>query len=128
MSTATDIATRLAAAGLGLTAGTNLFVNDMPTTPAAAVAVFDIPSPPPIRAMHNTQISQWRRFQIQSRSNKSVDAAALCQSCLAAMESGTVTIGSSVYDVILADGSAALLKRDENGLVTFYAEGRAAIR
>lgn len=53
-----DLRSHIASGGLGLTAGTNLFVSDMPTSPDKAVCLYDYGGTPPQFFLDGTRLER----------------------------------------------------------------------
>lgn len=73
LSLGDEIGTYLAAAGIGLTQGTNLFVSLMPDLPSACVAIIETGGMPPVMTLTGTSGVESKldrpTFQVRSRAD-----------------------------------------------------------
>lgn len=122
MSLADDVAAFLAGAGLGLVAGTNLFLQDVPAQPDALVAVIEYPGRGPVGTHDDPASIEVPRFQVYARAAQ-YDAAAARASAEAAYKAlravTNQTLSGTFYLAIRALQSPFLLHRDENQRVVF---------
>jgi hypothetical protein len=118
------ISTYLAAAGIGLTEGTNLFKSDMPDTPDLSVAIYEwggqhnekvfIPGP-------GTAILERPSFQILVRGNRAnvvsgvyAAARALAEAIYLKLDGYKGTLSGVEYKWIECAGNPYSIKTDEN--------------
>ena len=116
------IAAHLAAAGLGLTEGTNLFKSILPDSPDACVAIFETPGRASTKAFGTTIQFENARFQILARSSRESlvsgaysTARSLADSIYVKLDgAGNLTLSGIKYLYIEALQTPFQLERDEN--------------
>lgn len=108
-----DLRTYLASAGLGLTAGTNLFVSDMPTTPDACVCLFDYGGTPPQFFLDGTRLER-PSVQVAVRAATLATARSTMDSVVTKMMALTgATVSGKNWVQCLPNQSPFFLRRDE---------------
>lgn len=118
MSVEADVVAYLAAAGLGLTAGTNLFEGEMLEAPAACVAVAHYASEEPDDRVMSASLTapgcEIERFQVMTRGPVRATVTTLAASIHAALDNlGPVTLSGRTYFRVDSDGPAFSIGQDQ---------------
>lgn len=108
-----DLRAKLAGGGLGLVAGTSLFVSDMPTTPDKAVCLYDYGGTPPQFFLDGTRLDR-PSCQVVCRDATLANARTLADSVFVFMLTlSGVTVGSKVWVACNPNQTPFFLRRDE---------------
>jgi hypothetical protein len=111
-----DISTILAAAGLGLVAGTNLFIGEEPTTPANCVTVYDTPGDAPMLTQDRTERYDFPAIQVKVRNTSYLNAQALIEAIKGALHGlAHYGQGGASYELVKCDQDPFSLGKDETG-------------
>jgi hypothetical protein len=103
----------LPASGLSLTAGTNLFVSDMPTTPDKAVCLYDYGGTPPQFFLDGTRLER-PSVQVVCRDATLANARTLADAVFVYMLGITSkTLNGKVWVVCNPNQTPFFLRRDE---------------
>ena len=100
---------------LGLTAGTNLFINREPKTPDTCVTIYDTASFPPESPLDNLTTYYRSSCQIMVRGKDQVVGMDLARDIMEYLhDRANEEWGGSLYTVVRATGEPALLDWDQN--------------
>jgi hypothetical protein len=106
--------------GLIFGKGGNLFLNAEPTTPDNCVAIFDGYGSPPQLTMNPEERYEYPSVQIRIRNKKQDDAWVIIEGIMVALHGRNhETWNGTLYTVIKAASSPALLDWDDNGRCRF---------
>ncbi len=118
-----DIVAYLAAAGIGLTAGTNLFAGKLPATaPDPCVICYETKGAPPLETFGNDDLPQVDRprLQVVARAADYVSARTKLWDCFKKLVLiGNESVNGTYYERVEAIDSPALMGRDESERVLF---------
>lgn len=123
--TSEDIATLLGAGGLGLTAGTNLFVGGLEPTPDRQVSIIETPGASPIHTMGqgpgNVRVVR-PRVQIIARAETSNGARQLAHNIFQALDGlNDQVVNGTKYHLILGVSLPASMGSNTSGLTQVVA-------
>ena len=123
MSLVDDIADRLTTQSVATT-GTNLFKDQMPSTPDELIALYETGGPAPVRVMGvstgTRPTAEQPHLQVIVRATRSDAARKLARDVFHNLEAvGPVTINNVVYYGILALQTPFFLRKDESGRYEF---------
>jgi len=114
-----DMANYLAAAGLGLVVGTNLFTGREPNSPANTATIYDTPGDAPMLTMDNVRYD-YPAIQVRVRNTGYQAGWALIDSIRTALHGlAHVTQGGAVYELVKCDQEPFLLDYDESNRPRF---------
>jgi hypothetical protein len=115
-----DISSLIAAGGLSLTLGTNLFVSKEPATPNNTVTVFDGANSPPMLTFTKGENYFYDAVQIRVRNMDSQAGYAIASSIVTLLHGqGQVTVNGTLYSVIYCSNGPVPLGWDDNGRVLY---------
>lgn len=115
-----DIQGILAAAGLGLVAGTNLFLGQEPAAPANVVTIYDTPGDAPMLTMDRTERYDLPAIQIRVRNISYLAGYALIGDIKDELHGlAHQAQGGAVYELVRCDQDPFLLDYDETGRPRF---------
>lgn len=111
-----DVRDILAAAGLGLTVGTNLFIGEEPTTPANCTTIYDTPGYAPMLTMDRTERYDRPAIQVKVRNTSYIDAQTLIEAIKVELHGKAhFSQGGARYELIKCDQDPFLLGKNESG-------------
>jgi hypothetical protein len=115
-----DLCAMLAAAGLGLSFGTNLFIGWEPTAPDNAVTIYDTPGFSPNSTLTKGEETWLPSIQVRVRNRDYLMGWTLINSIKEVLHSlAHETWGGTVYDLIQCAQEPFLLNYDEHGRPLF---------
>ena len=115
-----DITDILAAAGLSLVVGANLFIGQEPTTPANCVTIYDTPGYPPMLTQDRTERYDFPAIQIRVRNTSYLNGYTLINDIREELHGLARQIqGGAIYELIRCDQAPFLLDYDELGRPRF---------
>lgn len=110
-----DIADILAAAGLSLVVGTNLFIGDEPESPASCTTIFDTPGYGPMLTFDQAETYDFPAVQVRIRNTSYLAGYALIHGIKRALHGLAHEIwNGTVYELIKCDQDPFLLDYDES--------------
>lgn len=115
-----DIAAILAAAGLNLAVGTNLFIGQEPTTPPNCTTIYDTPGSAPILTQDRTERYDFPAIQIRVRNTSYLNGYTLINDIREELHGlAHYTQGQTIYELVKCDQDPFLLDYDEAGRPRF---------
>lgn len=111
-----DVRDILAAADLGLVAGTNLFMGEEPASPANVTTIYDTPGYAPMLTMDRTERYDLPAIQVKVRNTSYVNAQALIEAIKVELHGKAhFSQGGARYELIKCDQDPFSLGKDESG-------------
>lgn len=126
MGMAEDLVTYLDAQSTRFTAGTNLYINDLPHEPATCASLVETPGLPPTYTMGNSTKPAWEQpgFQMSFRSTSSTKARANAQAAWDLLESvANQALSGTTFMRVNLTQSPFFLKRDSQDRPVFAFNG-----
>ena len=115
-----DIAAILAAAGLGLIVGTNLFIGQEPTAPPNTTTIYDTPGSAPMLTMDQITGYDFPAIQVRVRNTNYLVGYGLINSIKDKLHGLAHQLqGGVVYELVKCDQDPFLLDYDESGRPRF---------
>ena len=111
-----DIRDILAAAGLDLTAGVNLFPGEEPASPANCVTVYDTPGSAPMLTQDRTERYDFPAIQVKVRNTSYANAQTLIEAIKVELHGLAHHVqGGTSYELVKCDQDPFSLGKDETG-------------